>query len=142
MVVHNFRIADFAELMRSGWPDDVDPRRTVLLERGPARESAANAPSATSSPEAASAGTARIVRYANTEVDIEVDAPAGGLLVLNDVWHPWWRAEVDGSVADILKANVLFRAVAIEPGKHQVRFVFEPFRGAWDELLQKVPTLW
>ena len=23
---------------------------------------------------------------------VEVDAPSGGMLVLNDVWHPWWRA--------------------------------------------------
>jgi hypothetical protein len=89
----------------------------------------------------AAAGTARILRYANTEIDIEVEAPAGGFLVLNDVWHPWWRAEVDGRPADILKANVLFRAVALAPGAHRVHFAFEPFRGALDELLEKAATL-
>ena len=75
-------------------------------------------------------GTARIVRYANTEIVVEADAPAGGMLVLNDVWHPWWRATVDGAEAEILKANVLFRAVAVPPGKHVVRFTFHPFAGA------------
>jgi hypothetical protein len=41
--------------------------------------------------------------------------------------------------ADILKANVLFRAVAVArgPGNHHVHFAFEPFRGAFDELLEK-----
>ena len=79
-------------------------------------------------------GSARILRYANTEIDIEVEAPDGGFLVLNDAWHPWWRAKVDGRPADILKANVLFRAVEVGPGRHRVHFAFEPLQGAWEEL--------
>ena len=132
MVVQNDRIADFGELMRLGWPDDVDPRHTVLLERAPTLAAAVRG---------ADTGVARIMRYADTEVDIDVDAPDGGFLVLNDVWHPWWRADVDGRPADILKANVLFRAVALPPGHHLVHFVFEPFHGAWTELLQKAGLL-
>ena len=127
MLVHDYRIADFDELIRGGWPD-VDPRRTVLLEHPPAALPGATEPD----------GAARILRYANTEIDIEVDAPAGGFLVLNDVWHPWWRARLDGRPVDILKANVLFRAVQVEPGRHRVHFGFEPFRGAWDELKEKM----
>jgi uncharacterized membrane protein YfhO len=49
--------------------------------------------------------------------------------VLNDVWHPYWIAEVDGQEAPILRANVMFRAVAIPEGRHQVTFRFEPLRG-------------
>jgi hypothetical protein len=50
------------------------------------------------------------------------------------VWHPWWRVCVDGAAADMLKANVLFRAVAVPAGKHLVRFRFHPFAetfGRW-----------
>jgi len=54
--------------------------------------------------------------------------------VLTDVWHPWWRAEVDGVSAEILKADVLFRAVAVPAGRHTVRFTFHPFAGALAEL--------
>ncbi len=86
----------------------------------------------------AGGGTVRIVRYANTEVIVDVDAPAGGLLLLNDVWHPWWRAEVDGAPAEILKANVLFRAVQLSPGRHRVRFSFHPVAGALAELKAKL----
>jgi len=78
------------------------------------------------------------VRYANTEVAVEVEAPAGGILLLNDVWHPWWRASVDGADAEILKANVIFRAVVCPRGRHLVRFTFHPFAGAFAEVTGKV----
>lgn len=130
LVVSDWRVADFDELLAHGWPAEVDPRRTVLLKRAPTlpRTSAAGA----------APGTARLTRYDNTEVDIDVDAPSGGLLLLNDVWHPWWRATVDGKPSEILRANVIFRAVALMPGHHSVRFSFHPFAGAFAELVDHV----
>ena len=127
MVVSDWRVADFDELLRyGGWPD-VDPRHTVLLEHPPA--------GMTPGP---TGGMARIAVYHNTEIVIEAQAPAGGFLVLNDIWHPWWRASVDGVPAEILKANVLFRAVHVPPGEHVVRFTFHPFAGALAELKAKL----
>jgi hypothetical protein len=130
MVLTDWRLTDFEALVAHGWPE-VDPRRTVLLEQAPA-----GLPPASTG--AAPINTARIFRYANTEVVIEVDAPAGGILVLNDVWHPWWRASLDGAVTDILKANVIFRAVVVPPGRHTVRFTFHPFAGALKEIAARV----
>ena len=124
MFLHDYRVVDFETMIRSGWPAAVDPRRTLLLEHAPAQAPGGSA----------GEGTARIVTYANTEVAVDVDAASGGFLLLNDAWHPWWRAEVDGAPAPILKADVLFRAVQVTPGPHRVRFVFRPFLGAWDEL--------
>jgi hypothetical protein len=124
MFVHDYRVVDFETMIRSGWPAAVDPRRTLLLDHAPAHPPGGSAGD----------GTAQIVTYANTEVTVDVEAASGGFLLLNDVWHPWWRAEVDGVPAPILKADVLFRAVQVEPGRHRIRFVFHPFLGAWEEL--------
>ncbi|MGA2128002.1 MAG: hypothetical protein ABSG76_17850, partial [Xanthobacteraceae bacterium] len=131
LLVTGWQLADFAAMIRTGvWPD-FDPRRTALLaEPPPMRLPAAGGE--------APAGIARIVRYADTEVDVDVVAPDGGILVLHDVWHPWWRAQIDGEPAPILKANVLFRAVAVRPGRHRVHFRFDALGGAFAELAAKL----
>jgi hypothetical protein len=129
MLVAGWQAADFGAMLRDGgWPA-FDPRRTVLLERAPA--SIASLPDA-------SGGTVRIAHYEQAEIAVEVDAPSGGFLLLNDVWHPWWRASVDGRPAEILKANVLFRAVHVEPGRHVVRFVFHPIAGAFAQVVERL----
>jgi hypothetical protein len=129
MLLTDWRIADFDELLRSGWPN-VDPRRIVLLKKAPIGFTRGANPGAP--------GSARLIRYANTEVAVEVEAPAGGILLLNDVWHPWWRASVDGADVEILKADVIFRAVVCPRGRHVVRFSFHPFAGAFSEVIGKV----
>jgi hypothetical protein len=111
--------ADFDRMLRDGvWPD-ADLATTVLLEHVPAR------------PPPGQPGTAHLLSYRNTQVVVEADSPAGGWVVLNDVWQPWWFADVDGAPAEMLRANVLFRAVAVPPGRHRVRFTFRPLAGAW-----------
>jgi len=113
--------ADFEKILASGtWPA-ADLTSTVLLEGD------VSAP-------LKSSGSARIVAYHNTSVTIETESPDGGWVVLNDVWQPWWFATVDGAEAPVLKANVLFRAVAVAPGRHTVTFTFQPLRGALREL--------
>jgi hypothetical protein len=114
---------DVAKLLKDGrWPA-FDPRTTVLLDA--AEPAAAEAPSLTKTGQASVA----IQSYRNAEVIVEARSDAGGFVVLHDVDHPWWRAEVDGAEAPILRANVMFRAVAVGPGAHRVRFVFRPFQG-------------
>ena len=120
------RQADFTAMLRDGGRPEVDYTKTVLLEGAAARPAAAP-------------GAARLISYHNTEILAEADAPGGGWLVLNDVWHPWWFAEVDGTPAPILRANVMFRAVAVPAGRHKVRFMFQPFWGLWRQMTGAAP---
>ncbi|MBX9588637.1 MAG: YfhO family protein [Hyphomonadaceae bacterium] len=116
------READFERMLQDGvWPG-VDLRSTVLLEHAP--------PASAPRPP----GRVRILHYRTTEIVVEADSNGGGWVVLNDLWHPWWFVEVDGQPTDMLRANVLFRAVAVPPGGHVVRFAFRPVAGAWAEL--------
>jgi hypothetical protein len=116
--------ADFAKILETGvWPE-FDLTNTVLIETSPDVEA--------SSP--VRPGAARIESYGQTRIVIHVSSVDGGWVVLNDVWHPWWQATVDGAPAKIEQANVLFRAVKVAPGDHTVVMAFHPVRGIVAEL--------
>ncbi len=130
MFVSNWKLADFDELIETGaWPA-FDPKQTLLLEREPIGEDG------TTALDTSGAGTASIARYENTKVEIAYQSSDPGFVLLNSVWHPWWRATVDSEPAEILKANVMFQAVRVPAGRHSVKLEFEPFTGALDEMMR------
>jgi hypothetical protein len=134
MFVKDWQHANFERIIEEGrWPE-FDPAETVLIDGEPevAGTWADIAWDAEALPEV------KIKRYENTIVEIEVAAPVDGFVVLNDVWHPWWQAEVDGNPATIQRANVMFRAVHVAKGQHLVRFEFTPFSGAIAEIGEKL----
>ncbi len=119
---------DFAALLKTGaWPS-FDQATTVLL--GPADATDPGTGAATTDTPA----SVRLITYGHTSIDIEATSSTGGYVVLNDPFHPWWFADIDGQSAPVLQANVLFRAVRVAPGTHRVRFTFRPFVGAWQQL--------
>jgi hypothetical protein len=122
LLVAQAQAADFDAILASGqWPAGFDPRRTVLLDEAPTAQTAGPA----------QPGTVRIRNYGTTQVLLDVDAPQGGFVVLNDVWQPWWQVEIDDQPAELLRANVLFRAVRVPPGRSTVRFSFHPLAGLY-----------
>lgn len=72
------------------------------------------------------AGTADIVEESANRVRIRADLSHAGHLILCDTWYPGWIATVDGARAPILRANAMFRAVALGPGEHDVEFRYRP----------------
>ena len=115
-------VADARRLIETGqWP--ADPREAVVLDRRPPEwPSAAPPPGGTAS--------ARIAAYRHDEVVVSVDTAIPAMLVLHDLFHPGWRASVDGAPAAVYRANVLFRAVFVPAGRHEVRFTFHPIASA------------
>jgi hypothetical protein len=60
-------------------------------------------------------------------LQLEVDTPAAGLLVLGEVYYPGWRAYVDGKPAPMLRADLALRAVPVPAGQHRVEMVYRPW---------------
>jgi uncharacterized membrane protein YfhO len=48
-----------------------------------------------------------------------------GYLLQREAWYPGWRARVDGVETPVVRADVLFRAVALGPGDHDVEIFFD-----------------
>jgi hypothetical protein len=51
---------------------------------------------------------------------LEVQTPTTCLLVVTEAFSPKWEALVDGVRTPVVRANVMFRGVFLEPGSHRV----------------------
>ncbi|MCE9599044.1 MAG: YfhO family protein [Spirochaetia bacterium] len=59
-------------------------------------------------------------------VTLETKAAGETFLVLNDKFFPDWECTIDGQRSTILPANLLFRAVRVPAGTHQIEFRYIP----------------
>lgn len=68
----------------------------------------------------------RILQDGGSSVVVEAALREHGVLVLRDTFDPSWSATVDGLPAEIVRANGLYRTVALPPGHHVIRFSYRP----------------
>jgi len=68
------------------------------------------------------AGTARLAISEREHVEVEIDSPAGGVLILRRAHLPIWRATIDGVAAPTVIAHLTRLAVEVPPGSHRVVF--------------------
>jgi hypothetical protein len=61
----------------------------------------------------------------NLEVTTNNNSPQPVWLFYSDVWHPLWRATVNGKDTPVYKANLAYKAVQLEPGLNKVHFYFK-----------------
>ena len=111
------RAGDLAAAIERVSAPDFDPTREVVLE-SPTRRSY---PARADTP----ATPASVRQPAPTRVEIDVELPRPGVLVLADACHSGWRARVDGEPADWQCANAVTRALELDAGRHRVEFDFD-----------------
>jgi len=71
-----------------------------------------------------------MLHYGSSEMRLQVEATASGLLVLSEVWYPGWAATVDGVEVPILQVNGAQRGVVVPEGMSVVVLRFRP-SGWW-----------
>lgn len=92
----------------------LDPRQTAILS-GP--------PDPAPNP-AATEGRVIWGEEGYTWMELTVDTPAPGVLVVAEMFYPGWEVTVDGERARLLRADHALRAVALPAGEHTVEFRF------------------
>ena len=122
-VVHRFEVIEPIRVrLRALARPEFEPDRVVILEEMPEERRAEERRGVSE----VSASSAEIVEYEPEEVRIAVDMKEEGFLVLSDTYYPGWKVYVDGEEDRIYRADHLFRAVRLMPGRHDVRFAYRP----------------
>jgi len=112
-------VPDPGRLLRSLASDGPDLRQVALVE--------AAVPSGfTGGPGDGRAGQVEFLSDEPEHLAIRVDAPERGFLFLSDQHFPGWRATVDGTPAEIVRANYAFRLVEVPRGRSTVEFRYAP----------------
>lgn len=110
-----------------------EPRRRAIVERGdlPAKvdgvEQVAEPPPSV---------PGQLREYGANRIEVAVDAPAQGVVVLNEVMGRGWEVEVDGQPAEGFRAELILRGVVVGAGHHVIVWSYHP---PWLRLLF---TLW
>lgn len=74
-------------------------------------------------------------------IEMSVDAAAPCLLVLSEIYYPaGWRAEIEGSPAEIHKTNYVLRSVVVPEGRHEVAMTFEPLSFTAGHLVSRIAS--
>lgn len=122
-VVHQHRtVADAAQALALLADPAFDPAREAVFDTEPDLPGLPHA----DRPASSVISSATVLTYQPELVRISAKLSAPGYLILTDADYPGWVAEVDDQPAPILRANLYFRGVALDPGEHQVAFRFEP----------------
>ncbi len=109
-------IKDEKQILKTIFSDDFNPRTEIILEDDPKILKTSG-----------NIGNAKIINYSPNNMKISIDSKSSGLLLLMDNYDKGWKASVDGKSVPILRANYTFRAIAVDKGRHNVKFWYDPW---------------
>jgi uncharacterized membrane protein YfhO len=108
------KIEDRQNIMNELKKDSFDPKKTVFVEKG------------TEFQEGSEFKEAKIKYYSPDKIILNVEIEKNGFLFLSETFYPGWKASDNGKEKKIFRTNYIFRGISLEPGKHEIEFVFEP----------------
>jgi hypothetical protein len=115
LVVFDAQAADDEAALEMMARPEFDPNRQIVVEPG--------APTGTRSTQTPLTVVPSLVQPHRWQA--RVTLPEAGYLLQREAWYPGWRARVDGIDTPLVRADVLFRAVRLEPGEHTVEIYFQ-----------------
>jgi len=118
--VSGARVAEGDDAVRTLLDPAFDPAQEVVLSAGPAARV-----------DPSFSGVSRLAARDADHVAVDAELSSRGYVVLVDAWDPAWRATVDGRPAELLRANVAFRALALPAGRHRVEMRYRPVTLPW-----------
>jgi hypothetical protein len=119
-VVHRVRPAGTAEeALAALLSPEFDPAQEAIIEAPGAAPMGSEGGAVTFEP-------VTLLLSPPNRVTIRATLAQPGFLVLADTFYPGWQVRVDGERVKVLRANYAFRAVALDAGEHDVRFVYRP----------------
>lgn len=93
---------------------NFDPRETIALSKDLGIK------------EVSGSGSATILNYSANKVKMKTNTESDQILVLADQYEDGWKATIDGKITEISPANLIFRAVKVPKGEHEVLFYYRP----------------
>jgi|GEM_PF-5359252 len=100
----------------------LDPRTQAVIEAPGTPSGAARRSSCVNRPY----DIATITHYDPSRIEVRVNAPCGGLLVVSDTYFPGWEAGVNGRTATIYPTDLAFRGIRVPPGRSSVTLRYRP----------------
>lgn len=120
--------ADTEEMLSILRNKAFDPRSVVLLERAPGEQLKDIAVGRPYIKEESAQGEAgiEIQEYTPEAVIFSCNSAKKGILLLSQIFYPGWQAEIDGSAAQLLRANYGFCGIPVTAGLHEIKIFYRP----------------
>ena len=128
----SFRVASLSDIENIYLNDkSFDPRKQILLSNN------------LQVSQVSGKGIAEISDYSPGSVHVKTKTNSDEILVLADQYDEGWGAKIDGVDAKISPANLIFRAVKVPSGSHEIVFNYYPgsFDLGWKIALVGLTTL-
>jgi hypothetical protein len=109
--VDRYRVLERGRILEEIGTPRFDPATEVLLEQEP--------PGAV---ESAEGSGVTIIEYGLNAIRLRAHVERPCIMVLSEIHYPDWRAVVDGRRLPIMRADYCLRALALDPGDHDILF--------------------